>query len=113
MVLLSMSLFILFIGICPIYLLEFIKSFIFQYLTMKRFSHYYKNYLSKYDLTGKHNKTDILTVLKLNSIILNIPLIQFMSLIINFSNSEGFISKTEIKLFFISYLQHELKLTYT
>lgn len=76
---------------------------------MKRFSHYHNNYLSKCDLINKYNKTDVLTFSQLDSIVLDIPLKQLMNLIVNFSNSKNFISKTEIKLFFILYLQYGLR----
>jgi hypothetical protein len=75
---------------------------------MPGFYYHYNSYLSKCDIINKYNSKSP-NVSKLVSIILDLPLNQILSLLGSSYKSKNYISKTQIKSFFLLYLSFNLK----
>jgi len=70
---------------------------------------YYNNYISNCDLINKYNCTNINTIPKIKSIVLEIPLFQFITLLNISLNSKNTIIKTYLKAYFMFYILFSLE----
>lgn len=71
---------------------------------MKTTNLHYNDYLSNCDLINKYNCINTNTIPRIKSIVLELPLFQFINLLNISSNSKSMIMKTYLKAYFVFYI---------